>query len=108
MSAYTLIESRDPVDSRGPDRTLELGRTLAAAGHDVTLFLVQNGVGAARRGGPCPSLSETARVGVRICADAFALRERGITPGALAEEVESCELDRLLDDLAAGKRMLWH
>ena len=50
MPGYLLIESRDPFESTGAARTYELAIQLRAAGHDVALFLVQNGVLAVRGG----------------------------------------------------------
>jgi sulfur relay (sulfurtransferase) complex TusBCD TusD component (DsrE family) len=50
MRGYLLIESRDPFESTGAARTCELAIQLRAAGHDVALFLVQNGVLAVRSG----------------------------------------------------------
>ena len=50
MPGYLLIESRDPFESTGAARTCELAIQLRAAGHDVALFLVQNGVLAVRSG----------------------------------------------------------
>ena len=48
MAKYLLIESRDPFDSNDVANYYNLASGLAAAGNDVTLFLVQNGVFPAR------------------------------------------------------------
>ena len=51
MNNYLLIESRDPFESNDVLYYYELSKGLVEAGNEVTLFLVQNGVLAARRSG---------------------------------------------------------
>ena len=48
MGNYLMIASRDPFDSIEATRDYELAGGLAGDGHAVTVFLVQNGVLAAR------------------------------------------------------------
>jgi hypothetical protein len=50
MAGYSLIESRDPFDSKDVRFCCDLAQQLAAAKHEVRLFLVQNGVLPARPG----------------------------------------------------------
>jgi sulfur relay (sulfurtransferase) complex TusBCD TusD component (DsrE family) len=50
MANDLIIESRDPWESRDVDFVVSLASDLARAQHQVTLFLVQNGVLATRRG----------------------------------------------------------
>lgn len=49
MAKYLLIQSRDPFESNDVAYFYELAAGLAREGSDVMLFLVQNGVLAARR-----------------------------------------------------------
>jgi hypothetical protein len=42
MSKYLLIESKNPLD--GGDYSFELAGQLREAGHDVSLYLVQDGI----------------------------------------------------------------
>ena len=49
MRSYLFIESRDPFGSRDVDDVYRLITDLAAGGTPVMLFLVQNGVLAARQ-----------------------------------------------------------
>ena len=49
MAQYLLIESRDPFDSNDVGYSYGLARGLVEGRNEVTLFLVQNGVLAARR-----------------------------------------------------------
>jgi len=65
MNNYLLIESRDPFESNDVGYYYELSKGLVEAGNEVTLFLVQNGVLAARPSAPfrCPirTLSKRSR-----------------------------------------------
>ncbi|MFT4627716.1 MAG: hypothetical protein ACI8PZ_006403 [Myxococcota bacterium] len=106
MADYTLLSSRDPV---GSDPLVhQLAVDLAKAGHTVTLFLVENGTFLARVG-VFPEVREALlAAGVEVLADDFALAERGILDGALAPGVLPSSLERVVDDLAAGRRVSWH
>ena len=107
MSDYLFIESRDPFESNGPARDYELARSLAEAGNDVTLFLVQNAVQPARAGADSKTLAGITGGGVKVLADAFSLRERGIREDALAQGVQSAPLEVVVDGLAAGHKTIW-
>jgi hypothetical protein len=49
MTRYVFIESRDPFESRDTRFVEETAVAVKERGHDVTVFLVQNGVLAARK-----------------------------------------------------------
>lgn len=106
MAGYTFISSRDPVDG---DRSVhQIAADLAGAGHDVALFLVENGAFLARKS-TCGDLREDlASAGVKLLADDFALSERGIVEGDLAEGVDATSLEVLVDHLAEGRKVSWH
>ena len=106
MGAYLLIESRDPFESRDVDYYYDLASGLAAAGNQVTLFLVQNAVLAARATARVPALGTLLGSGVRILADDFALKERGITK--LARGIGSAPIETIVDHLEAGCKTFWH
>jgi predicted peroxiredoxin len=108
MSKYLFIESRDPFDSNDVAQNYELAEGLAKAGHQVTFFLVQNGVFPARRSSRSGRLSDLAKAGVEVLADDFSLRERGIPEGRLAAGVKASPLDVVVDQLAEGRKALWH
>ena len=107
MAKYLLIESRDPFEVSDVFYYYDLAATLAK-GADVTLFLVQNGVLPARPSVHSPRLSELAKSGVRVLADEFSLRERGIRANRLAAGVTAAALDVVIDQLAEGRKALWH
>ena len=107
MTRYLLIESRDPFEVRDVHYYYDLAAALTRDA-EVTLFLVQNGVFPARRSERSSQLTELARVGVRVLAEEFSLRERGIFVDRLAKGVVPARLDVVIDLLAGGAKALWH
>ena len=103
---YILIASRDPYTHVAARRCYELAVQLVDEGSRVTLFLVQNGVLPARASGATRELARLARRGVRVLADDFSLRERGIS--GLAKGVEPASLEAVIEALERGARALWH
>jgi predicted peroxiredoxin len=108
MAKYLLIESRDPFESNDVGYYYDLAAGLARGGNEVTLFLVQNGVLPARPSSRSDALSAAASAGVRILADDFSLRERGISAEKLAKGVQAAPLDVVIDQIAEGRKALWH
>ena len=108
MSQYLLIESRDPFDSNDTRFCCDLAQQLAAAKNEVTVFLVQNGVLPARAGARSGDLAKLAGAGVRVLADSFSLKERGIDETKLASGISAAPLDVVLDALAEGAKVIWH
>jgi sulfur relay (sulfurtransferase) complex TusBCD TusD component (DsrE family) len=106
VNSYLLIESRDPFESNDVRYYYELSRGLVEGGNEVTLFLVQNGVLAARPSAHSAALTALCQGGVKVLADDFSLRERGISK--LAEGVVAASIDVIVDHLAAGYKTLWH
>jgi hypothetical protein len=107
MASYLLIQSRSPWEAGdGARHVAWLARDLDAAGHDVTLWLVQNGVLAARAA--AEDRAGLASLGrVRVLADDFALRERGIQVEAMRQGIEPCSIDQVVAMLASGFKALW-
>jgi len=108
MPKYLLIESRDPFDSNDTRFCCDLAQQLVAAKNDVTLFLVQNGVLPARSGARSDALTQAVGAGVKILADSFSLKERGIEENRLASGVSAAPLEIVLDALADGAKVIWH
>jgi len=104
---YVLIESRDPFDSNEVQHNYALAIDLAAAGEETTLFLVQNGVFAARSGAKNDSLRALLDNGVNVICDEFALRERGIYGEDIASGVATGPLDIIVEQLESGARTIW-
>jgi len=107
MDSYVLVGSRDP-DSLDSRRCYELAGMLAESGADVTVFLLQNGVLAARRtSAGAAALSSLARR-TAVVADDFALRQRAIATTELADGVTGGDIDDLIDAVMAdGCKVLW-
>ena len=116
MADYLLIESRDPFESVEVGNFLTLAEGLSKEGSQVTLFLVQNAVLAARHGAQSGfphnmgvrALAALAGNGVKVLADSFSLQERGISPNRLIAGVTVATLSTVVDHLAAGHKTLWH
>lgn len=108
MPGYLLIESRDPFESTGAARTCELAIQLRAAGHDVALFLVQNGVLAVRSGARRAELDRAIGAKIEVLVDDFSLRERGIPTAGLLGGVRVAPIDSIVERMAAGWNALWH
>jgi predicted peroxiredoxin len=108
MGRYLLIESRDPFESNDAAQFAHLAAALAAAGDEVTVFLVQNGVLPARRGARAGALAELAAGGVRVLADDFSLRERAIPVERLAPGIAAASLELVVDRMARGDKTIWH
>jgi sulfur relay (sulfurtransferase) complex TusBCD TusD component (DsrE family) len=108
MAQYLLIETRDPFASKGFAQHCELASALANDGAEVTLFLVENGVLAARGLARVHELEKLVRLGVLVLADEFALRERGITASELTDQVKGVSLDALVERLGTGAKAIWN
>lgn len=108
MASYLLIESRDPFESNDVRYFYELAASLARAENDVTLFLVQNAVLAARAGEHASWFADLGKAGVRVLADDFSLRERGIAKARLSDGVTPAGVEAIVDRLGTGARALWH
>jgi len=108
MARYLLIESRDPFDNNDVAFYGELACNLVREGNEVTMFLVQNGVLPTRPCGRSQSLTKLAEAGVKVLADEFSLRERGITVNGLIKGVIAAPLDIVVDELASGTKTIWH
>jgi predicted peroxiredoxin len=107
MTTYVFIESRDPFESRDTQFVEETAIAEKERGHEVTVFLVQNGVLAARRS--TSRLKRLAEAGVTLLADDLSLRERGIRSDELAPEVHEAAIDALVEAIAQpNTKAMWH
>jgi hypothetical protein len=107
MARYLLIESREPAESAAVLESYELAAELAGRGHDVSLFLVQNGVLPVRQGALNDALARATSRGVTLLADDFSLRERGIA-APLAGGAKSAPIDYVVERMLDGSRVVWH
>ena len=109
MTNYIFIESRDPFESRDTRFIEETATALKQRGHEVTVFLVQNGVLAARKNGRESYLGRLAGAGINLLADDFSLCERGIQPGELHSGIQHSSMETLVDVLVQeNTKAIWH
>jgi predicted peroxiredoxin len=111
MAKYLLIESRDPYEYGDADYFYDVAADLSRAGNDVAFFLIQNGVFVTRGGAQRHRLSELQKTNgtVRILADDFSLRERGIDMNDLVPGVQVSDIGTLVDLLVDdGRKAVWH
>jgi len=110
MTRYLLIESRDPFENRESENFLEMVGRLAQNGDQVTLFLIQNGVFALRKGSLFTGkLKELIKQNVQIRADSFSLDERSIQERERLEQIKMSGIDEILDILfEPGMKTIWH
>ena len=107
MTEYVLIESRDPFESRDTEFVEQTAIAIKERGHGVTVFLVQNGVFAARK--TTGRLQRLADAGVILLADDFSLRERGIEAAELAQGVRESSVSSLVDTITQpNTKAIWH
>ncbi|MEQ8466100.1 DsrH/TusB family sulfur metabolism protein [Coleofasciculus sp. E1-EBD-02] len=104
MAKYFLIESRSSFDSTQVTQNYQLASDLANAGNETTLFLVENGVLAAR----ATAANGVATLNtVNILADDFSLRERGISETELDNGVKVASIAAVVDAMAEGQKTIW-
>ena len=109
MSKYLLIETKGPQD--GGSYTFELGKQLKELRHDVTIYLLQDAVFAARRTYKAGEqlIQEAERNGLRILADAVSARQRGLVGDRVAKAVGVTEMGELVDLLMGqADKAIWH
>jgi len=107
MGSYLLFESQEPFESAEVPRHYELAAGLKARGNQVTVFLVQNGVFAARRRVYSDGIRRLIEAGVDVLADDFSVKERGLAASRLAAGVRVASLDAALEQFAEGRTALW-
>lgn len=109
MTNYIFIESRDPFESRDTEFVAETAAALVGRDHEVTIYLVQNGVFAARATARDSFLNRLEQTGARVLADDFSLRERGIGGGELRPGVRQAGIETLALMLAReDTKAIWH
>jgi predicted peroxiredoxin len=107
MARYLMIESREPAESAAVLEHYELAAELAVRGNDVSLFLVQNGVLPVRQGALSDTLARATARGVKLLADDFSLRERGIA-APLAAGAKPTPIDVVVERMLDGSKVVWH
>jgi sulfur relay (sulfurtransferase) complex TusBCD TusD component (DsrE family) len=107
MAHYLLIQSSDPF-ANAVEPFYAVAESLAKAGNEVTLFLVQDGVLPARPSARSEDLARLARARVMVLAEHFSLRERGIDVRALTTGVHATPLETVIDLMEKGCKTFWN
>lgn len=109
MINYLFIETRDPFESRDVQFVVDTAVALKQRDNEVTVFLVQNGVLAARRNARVSHLPGLPKAGIRLLADDFSLRERGIRADEMMPGIQQSSIEALVDILVReNTRVIWH
>jgi sulfur relay protein TusB/DsrH len=108
MARYLIVDSRDLTEYTSGRYIQKVVGKLKESGNDVTLFLIENGVIAARKGGEIgKNLSDLSKQGAKIMADDISCKARGIAQ--LADGVNQGNVDQLADLIAEGSdKIIWY
>ena len=111
MHQYLFIETRDPFEVPDVEQVHELAEKLTKEGDEVTLYLVQNAVLAARSGHSKTTLFEklSASGKVKILVDDYSLAERGIEKEEINPAImKISNMENLVDLLMVeNQRAIW-
>lgn len=109
MARYLLIETKDPLN--GGQYAFDLGKQLREIKHDVTVYLLQDAVFAARKGFEAGErlLAEAKKHGLTLLADEISLRQRGVVKDRLSIHVKASTMEELVDLLMErSDKAIWH
>ena len=108
MSKYLIIESRDLMEYAESGFVLNLASQLKKKGHEATLYLVENGALAARKGSDqAAKLTALSKEGVKVLVEDLSLKVRGVKERA--EGVSESNMDALADlILNDADKVLWY
>ncbi len=106
MVNLLLIMSKDPYTTETPDLVLDIGLNAKEKGNDVALYLVEDGVTAARKSEFGDKLAAAHKKGIKIYADDKAVLSRSLTD-KLIGWVQIKEIGALLDYVMDYDRVVW-
>ncbi len=108
MARYLFINSRDTSEYAKSENFFDQMGQLKKLGNEVTLFLVENGVLAARSGSAgAKRMGALKQQGLRVLAEDISLKARGI--GKPADSVEVSNMDALADLIVSGSdKVMWY
>ena len=109
MAQYLLVESKNPLD--GGAYSFELAKQLRELQHNVTIYLIQDGVFTARKRFEAGEklVAEAKAKNLTLLADEISLRQRGITKERLSETVRVSTMNELVDLLMEkSDKAIWH
>jgi sulfur relay (sulfurtransferase) complex TusBCD TusD component (DsrE family) len=108
MGSFLVVGSRDLTEYINGQYVPLVVEGLREKGHEVTLFLIENGVIAARAGSTSGQvLNGLAQKGEHVFAEDVSCRARGVQ--RLTQGVALSDLDALADSIAEGfDNIVWY
>ncbi len=106
MTNLLMVLSKDPYTTETPDLVLEIGLNAKEKGNNVSLYLIEDGVTAARKSEFGNKLAVANKKGVKIYADDKAVLSRSLS-NKLIGGVEIKEIGTLLDSIMNYDRVVW-
>ena len=106
MTGLLLVLSKDPYTTETPDLVLDIGLNAKEKGNDVSIYLIEDGVTAARKSEFGNKLAAAHKKGITIYADDKAVLSRSLT-NKLVSWVEVKEISTLLDSIMNTDRVAW-
>ena len=107
MTNLLLVLSKDPYTTEIPNLVLDIGLNAKAKGNNVSIYLVEDGVTAARKSEFGNKLQDAKKKGINILADDKAVQSRGLG-GNLVDWVQVKEIGTLLDHIIEDNtRVAW-
>jgi len=106
MTNLLMVLSKDPYTTETPDLVLDIGLNAIGKGNDVTLYLIEDGVTAARKSEFGTKLAAAQKKGIKICADDKAVLSRSLA-NKLIGDVEIKEIGALLELIMEYDRVVW-
>ncbi len=108
MAHYLIVNSRDLTEYTSGRYIQKVAGKLKEDGNEVALFLIENGVIAARKGSDVgKGLATLSRRGAKIMADDISCQSRGITQ--LEEGISMSNMDYLADMISEGSdKVMWY
>jgi len=106
MTNLLLVLSKDPYTTEIPNLVLDIGLKAKAKGNNVALYLVEDGVTAARKTEFGNKLAAAHKKGIKIYADDKAVLSRSLE-NKLIGWVEIKEIGTLLDFIMDYDRVAW-
>ncbi|RPK88781.1 DsrE family protein [Streptomyces sp. ADI98-10] len=108
MDEYLLIESQGPWGGPGAGRFVADATRLRRAGHQVSVFLIENGTSAAFTGAD-EALRELLELGGQVWVDTFSMTHRSFGPDRLLPGARLVDMDEVAGKLLEpGVRGVWH
>ena len=108
MDRYLLIESMDPMESSSLNTSGELAHSLIQAGHEVSMFFVENGVFHTMIAESREKLETLMKAGVSVWLDDFSIQERRIRDNLFPKGAHVQQMGSVVEYIAGPCKVLWY